>query len=236
MCQTEGCMNPVRAKGLCGNHYNQSLPNYRQHACVSCGTQVIKEGSRCRSCKIKPHSNVARCKIDGCDQRHHACGLCKPHFEEWYLGSHPRSVASGPPALAGRWAIAFDACRARYHAARRPATEDGSLALPPAPAPRRHDGERRRLPQRHRLPLGRTPRSRQDCDSGPVRRGVRPGVPHIGRRMGFSDYARGALTAAATISTSVLGMALHFPDVALWMVLVPIPVLLFVLRFLAFWR
>lgn len=45
-CTEDGCHNPLRARGLCGTHYNRTQPNrYPQVelACEGCGATVLKD-------------------------------------------------------------------------------------------------------------------------------------------------------------------------------------------------
>ena len=88
-CSVEGCHHPVRAKGLCANHYNQSLESYRRFACVDCGCPVTKEGSRCHECyrSVPRVVHNKTCGLAGCGKRHYASGYCKVHFNQWYTSS-----------------------------------------------------------------------------------------------------------------------------------------------------
>lgn len=45
-CEQAGCNRPIRAKGLCGSHYNQAHQPHRhaatQAACAACGVMVMR--------------------------------------------------------------------------------------------------------------------------------------------------------------------------------------------------
>ena len=55
----------------------------------------------------------------------------------------------------------------------------------------------------------------------------------VGSRIGFVDYLRGALTSLAALTAWLYSMSVQFPEISLWLVLLPTFALLAILRIIA---
>ena len=71
VCSIEGCGKPLRAKGMCGTHYERTR----------CG----------RTLNPKPRSTG--CSVEDCDREHQAKGMCKyHHLQEWQRQNPERNI------------------------------------------------------------------------------------------------------------------------------------------------
>lgn len=86
-CTKDGCDRPLRAKGLCGTHYNQQMPNrYKMHpvTCAWCGSQAMKYSARSRYAKTYCGSI---CRDHGLSARGDTSELPESHWGRWYGAS-----------------------------------------------------------------------------------------------------------------------------------------------------
>jgi len=81
-CATAGCVRPVRAKGLCGSHYNQvhkpDRHSKRLMPCAWCGTEVLKHSGGGRKYGVVC-SNQCRQYLST-----PYCVLPEDHWARWY--------------------------------------------------------------------------------------------------------------------------------------------------------
>lgn len=77
-CQVEGCIRPVRARGLCGGHYER----WRRR-----GTTDTAQPRQ-------------KCSIDDCERLAHSRGWCNTHYQRWRIHG---STDSPRPSVADRF-------------------------------------------------------------------------------------------------------------------------------------
>ena len=66
VCTFDGCDRPIKARGLCGGHYQQ-----------------VRDG---RTLVPLRHVEYSTCTFDGCDREHQTNGLCRAHADQIRAG------------------------------------------------------------------------------------------------------------------------------------------------------
>lgn len=80
-CKLKGCHGAIRARGMCGKHYER----WRRTGDALESGAVDSLGRRKR---VKP-----LCSIDGCDRPHDSLGLCGMHYQRLRKHGDPEKVS-----------------------------------------------------------------------------------------------------------------------------------------------
>jgi hypothetical protein len=104
-CEFEGCNRRHKAKGLCVNHYQQSLDgralvplrSTTQRVCAfeDCGREYYAKGLCVshyvlRQRDLPPTAAQRLCTVEGCGRKHLAGGLCRRHYNRVHRARDPR--------------------------------------------------------------------------------------------------------------------------------------------------
>lgn len=98
-CRTDGCVKRVKAKDLCGAHYEAErreraragLGGIGSRSCVTCGTVILRTKPRGTIAPFCTDECRPRCSIPGCVNPMRCRGWCAFHYSRWHETGDPTS-------------------------------------------------------------------------------------------------------------------------------------------------
>lgn len=89
-CSADGCQKDVRARGLCGSHYNAERRELRRagvggdsRPCLGCGSAIHRTKPRGAITTYCSDACKPRCTIKDCDEPIRSRGWCVFHYSRW---------------------------------------------------------------------------------------------------------------------------------------------------------
>lgn len=103
-CSVEGCSKTVRARKMCGAHYEADRKRRRlagddgkTRPCVGCGSEIHRTKSRGAITPYCSDGCRPQCVINGCEESSHARGWCVFHYSRWAEAGSPEAPLTVVP-------------------------------------------------------------------------------------------------------------------------------------------